>query len=415
MAVASALDTGRIIGKVALPTLAKGVIVRRPLSVALAERFGLDASAVALLRGLRDRYGPGPLRLRIPGRDFVLVLGAEDVGRVLDGSPEPFALATREKKAALAHFQPNGVLVSEGEIRTRRRHAVESVLETGHEVHSLAGNITAVVRDEADLLTRHAVSTGSLTWDGFALAWWRAVRRIVLGNGARPDRELTDELASLRAHGNWAYLHPRRERLRAKFDRRLRNHLERAEPGSLAEVVARTSASDDVDFAGQVPHWLFAFDAAGIATMRALALLAGRQPEPDHLRASVLESVRLWPTTPMILRESTERTELHGEVYAAGTTFLVFAPYFHRDPERLPFANRFTPEIWLDGRAQADPALVPFSGGPGVCPGRNLVLLTTSTMLGALLEHHTFRLRSHEIGAEVPATLNHFALKFDVE
>ena len=418
MAVASALDTGRVIGKVVLPTLAKGVIIRRPRSVALAERFQLDGSAVALVRRLRDRYGPGPLRLRIPGRSVVLVLSAEDVGRVLDGSPEPFALATREKKAALEHFQPHGVLVSQGEIRTRRRHVVESVLETDHEVHSLAANITAVVRDETDLLLRHAVSTGSLTWDGFALSWWRAVRRIVLGNGARQDHELTDELASLRAHGNWAYLHPRRERRRARFDRRLRTHLERAEPGSLAEVIARTSASEDVDVAGQVPHWLFAFDAAGIATMRALAVLAGQaepKREPDYLRACVLESVRLWPTTPMILRESTAPTELHGEDLPAGTTFLVFTPYFHRDPERLRFANRFMPEIWLDGRAQADPALVPFSGGPGVCPGRNLVLLTTSTMLGALLEHHGFRPRSHHIDPDVPATLNHFALEFAIE
>jgi cytochrome P450 len=175
--------------------------------------------------------------------------------------------------------------------------------------------------------------------------------------------------------------------LRQDFDRRLRGHLTRA-------------------------HWLFAFDAAGIATMRTLALLAGRPAE--NRRAAVLESLRLWPTTPMLLRESTRPTEWAGTTHPAGTTFLVYTPFFHRDPDRLPFADTFTPEIWLDGRAAADPALVPFSGGPGVCPGRNLVLLTTSLVLDALLEHHRFHLRSHRFGEKLPGTLDHFRLEFDV-
>jgi len=63
----------------------------------------------------------------------------------------------------------------------------------------------------------------------------------------------------------------------------------------------------------QVPQWLFAFDAAGMASFRALALLvahpdgldaaraeiaaagAARTPLPA-LRAALLEAVRLWPT-----------------------------------------------------------------------------------------------------------------------
>ena len=63
---------------------------------------------------------------------------------------------------------------------------------------------------------------------------------------------------------------------------------------------------------------------------------------------------------------------------------------------------------------QTDFGIKPFSGGPGVCPGRNLVLLTTSAMLDAMLEHHRFHLRSHELGEELPGTLDHFRLEFDV-
>jgi len=35
-------------------------------------------------------------------------------------------------------------------------------------------------------------------------------------------------------------------------------------------------------------------------------------------------------------------------------------------------------------------------------------------MLDAMLEHHHFRLRSHELGDELPGTLDHFRLEFDV-
>ena len=82
------------------------------------------------------------------------------------------------------------------------------------------------------------------------------------------------------------------------------------------------SATVGLDPIGQVPHWLFAFDAAGMATVRALALLAAHPgsksrsetTNPDtpqkrpYLQAAVLESVRLWPTTPALLRETVEDT-----------------------------------------------------------------------------------------------------------
>jgi cytochrome P450 len=53
----------------------------------------------------------------------------------------------------------------------------------------------------------------------------------------------------------------------------------------------------------------------------------------------------------------------------------------------LPDANRFAPEIWLDGDESYQRPLIPFSAGPAGCPGRNLVLLTTSMLIAQLLEH----------------------------
>ncbi|MEU4745957.1 cytochrome P450 [Actinosynnema sp. NPDC023658] len=388
MAVASRLDTGRAFAEVLLPTLAKGVVVRRPAVVAVAAKARTDAVAVATMRRFRERYGPEPLRLRVTGRSIAVLLDPVDVSRLLADSPTPFALATREKKAALAHFQPHGVLISTGEERARRRAVNDDVLRPDRI------DVPGIVSDEADLLLRHVRTAGELTWDAFAQAWWRAARRIVLGSSAREDVELTDLLRTLRGNANWAYLHPRRERLRKRFEERLRGHLERGEPGSLASL-----APVD-ELLRQVPHWLFAFDAAGIATMRALAI--GGEGE-----AGIWESARLWPTTPVILRESTEPTRWHGTWLPAGTTFVVFVPYFHRDPDRLAYADSYAPENWP---APNDPGLVPFSGGPGICPGRDLVLVAGRTMLDALREH----LDVPTLHAPLPTTLNHFGLTFTV-
>jgi cytochrome P450 len=212
--------------------------------------------------------------------------------------------------------------------------------------------------------------------------------------------------------------------VRERFERALRSHLDRAEPGSLASLLSEEGEE-------QVPHWLFASDAAGIATFRALHLVASypHEAEPlraelddsdlstpqrlDQVRAAVLESVRLWPTTPLLLRQSTEPTTWGRVEAPEGTTFAVFTPFFHRDWHTLTYANRFQPRIWLDGEAALNPALVPFSDGPGVCPGRNFALLIASTALAAVLEHHTaIPTSAVSMTPDVPATVNHFALTF---
>jgi cytochrome P450 len=421
VARASGWDTLRISVGVLAPIVARGVIVRRPRVVAVLEKIDADRRAGRLLGRIADRYGPGPLLLRIPGRSVAVVLDPEDVHRVLAETPEPFTPDNREKHAALAHFQPAGVLISRGRARTERRRFNEAVLETGRPVHRLAGPVTAVIADEVDRVD------GDLSWDAFNAMWWRIVRRTVLGDDARDDHELTDLLRSLRADANWAYLKPRRRQVRERFQSRLRRYLDRARPGSLAELVAETPATDETEPDQQVPHWLFAFDAAGIASFRTLALLAAHpaqlqwartdpsRPDLPRLRACVLESVRLWPTTPAILRDATRETTWRGRVLPAGTALLIVTPFFHRDERTLPYANTFTPDIWLDGRAEHAYSLVPFSSGPGACPGRDLVLFTTSTLLAALLDRFDVRPTQPnrlDPSRPMPGTLNPFTLGF---
>jgi cytochrome P450 len=428
--VATLRDTLGVIAEVVLPTVAKGVIIRRPRVMAAADWLELDRRAIRRMQRLQETYGPGPLCLRLPGRSYSVILSPDDVHRVLEGSPEPFATAAAEKQAALAHFQPDGVLISHGPDRADRRRFNEAVLDTDRPVHRLAERFVVVVDEEANVLLAEARRCGTLDWDAFADAWFRTVRRVVFGDAARDDRGLRVALDR-----NWSFLRRRRTALRRRFYARLQAHLTRAEPGSLAAVMATIPASERTAPAQQVPQWLFAFDPAGMATFRALALLAAHpaqaaqaraeiadRPDParlglPYLRACILESLRLWPTTPIVLRETTSDTAWETAVMPAGTAVVIFAPYFHRDDRHLPYADSFRPELWLEDRSAGDWPLIPFSGGPAMCPGRNLVLLLGSAMLAALLNERELRLERLDRldpSRPLPATLDNFSLRFEL-
>jgi cytochrome P450 len=402
------------------------------------ERLQADTRAVTRIQRLRDQFGKGPVELAIPGRRIVVLLDPDDVGRVLAEAPTPFHPANREKRKALQWFQPHGVLISRGPIRERRRVVNEAALDTQSDLHRHAPLFTDVITAEMSELVAEALAGRRLDSAMVMTAWWRMVRRLVLGSRARDDDAITDDLLRLRKSGNWSFLSLPHYRRRSQFFERLYRYAEQPESGTLVNALAEIPAGGAVDPVGQVPQWIFAFDAAGMAVCRALALLAthpeqhalamveaDRPGEPllrPYLRACVLESVRLWPTTPTILRDTTEDTTWRDGAerfsIANGAGLMIVTPAFHRDDQLLPFAHQFAPDIWLDGRAHQYPQLVPFSAGPAECPGRNLVLLVTSTVLANLVGSLTLDLTSRprlSPGAPLPMTLNQLTLTFDAQ
>ncbi|GAB3220492.1 cytochrome P450 [Mycolicibacterium hippocampi] len=430
-AVATLTDLG-------LSSIAAGVLARRRPVMRLLERTQADARASRRMHLLRSRYGRGPVEVVLPGRRIIVVLDPEDVGQVLADAPTPFHPANREKRKALQWFQPRGVLFSRGPIRRQRREFNETVLQTDSEVHRLAPHFAAVIAEEARELTTRAAESRQLDSSQFMTVWWRVVRRLAFGDAARDDEEITDQLLRLRKAGNWSFLALPHYRERSRFLDHLYRYAEDPQPGTLVSAVGETRAPGGVDQVGQMPQWLFAFDAAGMASLRALALLASHPEElkraiedaadPEdpalrpYLRASVLESVRLWPTTPAILRDTTEVTTWREGsdrfTIDKGAGLVIVVPAFHRDGQLLPYAHQFVPDIWLDGRAVQQPQLVPFSAGPAECPGRNLVLLATSTLLAHLLDTVELRLTSMprlSPDKPLPLTLNQLTLEFDVQ
>jgi cytochrome P450 len=430
---ASAPDTARLLLGVFLPTIAKGPIIRRPWAVALSARLDLDTRAVGVVRRLHAKYPDGPLMLKLPIRRQAVVLAPGDVNTVLARSPEPFSPASSEKKAALSHFQPHNVLISRGPVRSVRRALQEQVLDTDHPVHHLADRFVPVVEEEMQELLAEARRSGSLPWADFLDAWYRVVRRVVFGDHARDDKDLTAMVIRLRKDGNWAFLKLVRKKTRARFLHRIAEELADAEPGSLAAVMAAAPKADGAEPADQVPQWLFAFDPAGMATFRALTVLAthpeamaaaraeadadtsGRRFLP-YLRASVLETLRLWPTTPMILRETTSPVEWPQGLMPAKCGVLVYAPYFHRDDRSLRSAHNFSPERWMSDEDDGWP-LVPFSDGPVVCPGKQLVLLLTSAALAGIVSGNDVRVQegqSLDPSRPLPGTLDNYSVTLGV-
>ncbi|MDB5474488.1 MAG: cytochrome [Devosia sp.] len=429
---ASLADTLAVLKDVVLPTLAKGPLIRRRKFVGFAERNHLDDKAVKRLQALRAKYGPGPLVLPIPFRPQAVLLARDDVTAVLEGSPEPFKAATLEKRAALGHFEPAAVLASHGPERTTRRRLNEQTLETGCEMHSLAEQLAGVIAEEMDLVAGQAKSQGVLDWDGFFTGWFRMVRRIVLGDAARDDSELTDMLQDLRYRGNYAFLRRKDHASRDVLLQRLQDYVERAQPGSLAGRMAAAWTHPSQKPNHQLPQYLFAFDPGAMAGFRTLALLSAH-PDAGHkvreefaatrneiaprlafLKSCYLEALRLWPTTPVILRETTQRVQWAEGHLDGATHIIIFAPFFHRDDETLPQAHSFDPGLWAGGISRPDLALVPFSHGPVVCPAAHFVPMVATLALRRLLGQTSLRLAQPErlSPRRLPGTLDNYTLSF---
>src|SRR3954453_1515262 len=188
VAPANSIDTLHVFGSVMLPTFGKGIFIRRPTMEAAAERMGFDTGAVKAMQHLRQKYGPAPLLLAIPGRPQLLLLDARDVIRVLNGTPRPFRTDTKEKCSALNHFEPGNVLVSDPARRAVLRPLHEAALRTSSTVHPLMSRFHEIIQDELRPVLRADVH--EIAWATFANAWFRVVRRIVLGDRARDDRTL---------------------------------------------------------------------------------------------------------------------------------------------------------------------------------------------------------------------------------
>ncbi|MEA2308570.1 MAG: hypothetical protein QOI65_856 [Thermoleophilaceae bacterium] len=426
---ASLLENARFNALVVVPNAVKGLFRPRRQAVAALTRAGVDRRAVGLLRGISRSHGPGPVWVRVVKDRALLVLSRDDVRRVLGGSPHPFASDPEGKRKGMTAFQPDALTISRDGAWENRRPFNEAVLDTGRP-HRLTDRFAAVVREEAAELLRAADSNeGRLEWDAWHRTLRRITRRVVLGDAAREDESLTELLGELMSEANRMPGEPS-ERL-PELTERIRRYVDAGEEGSLVSLFAEAPSDEETRVEGQVPHWLFAtHDTLAINAFRCLALiashprqraaveseLAGDAAGGPYLAACLHEAMRLWPTTPMLARETVEDVEWDGATVPAGTQVLIVNTFMHRDPDRHDFADRFAPEAWTDGTAADDWSFNHLSHGPQGCPGSGLALLVGTTLLATLLGERHVRLVEPQLDPErpLPHALDFFALRFEV-
>ena len=427
---ASLLEGVRFTAQVAVPNVIQGLFRRRHSAVALGSKTGADALAAGFMAGLKRSYGEGPVWVRVAKDEALLLLGRGPIRHALEGSPDPFAADPEPKRSAMAKFQPHALTISRGEDWEDRRRFTEAVLETDRPVHSEANRFAAICAEEVSRLREQR----TLEFEAFNRAIRRITRRLILGEAAADDDDLSNMLGELMDKSNPPGGGD--STLYRRYMAALRSYVEAGAEGSLVGRFPDAPVTDRTEPAGQVTHWLFALgDTLAINALRCLALLASFEAERErviaeaaevdlrsgedvaalgYLGACLQEAMRLWPTTPMLSREVVRDVDWDGVHLRAGTQLLIVNSFTHRDREAFASADRFDPEQWISGKAAEEWSFNHFSHGPQGCPGTALALFVGKAVLAGLLRDTGVRLIAPALDPSkpLPHTLDYFETRF---
>ncbi|MDT5349638.1 MAG: hypothetical protein QOH91_2925 [Mycobacterium sp.] len=398
---ASVIEGLRFTAQIGAPNIILGLFSKREVPTRIASMVAADYLGYRLVDGMVQSYGPGPFYVRVARDEALLVHHPDDLRFVLGGSPDPFASDPDAKRKGMAAFQPEALTISRGQEWQDRRKFAEAVLDTDQPMHRLAQPFVDVAADTAAEL-----AAGTIRWQNFNEAVQRLTRRVVLGAAAADDTELTDLLGELMSAGNRMPGEPAPRY--DEFVSRIESHLADAEAGSLAALIPR-APDPGVAPAGQIVHWLFAMgDTLAANAFRTLGVLSTHHEQLhevnvemadadigsaagiaklDYLAGCLFETMRLWPTTQLFGRVTTRDVEFpNGAVLPEGQQVLIYNVFNHRNRNRIPYADKFSPGEWVSGDAGDDWSYNFFSHGPQGCPGAGLAVFLGQAILAQLID-----------------------------
>ncbi|KJH47394.1 unspecific monooxygenase [Dictyocaulus viviparus] len=111
-----------------------------------------------------------------------------------------------------------------------------------------------------------------------------------------------------------------------------------------------------------------------------------------YLEACVKETLRLYPSVPLIARQVVEDVKIRDHLLPAGTGVAVIPSMVHRDPNYWDDPEVFRPERFINGEIKHPYAYIPFSAGSRNCIGQRFALMEEKCILALLMRH--LRVRS---------------------
>ena len=393
-----------------VPMALQGVFRKRPFWVKFFGKLHPDPLGRRFVARLRAKYHAPFVDLRMLTRRTRLVLDIDAIRHVLEHSPDAYA-DPRSKREGMSVFQPHAVTISRLPPWVVRRWFNATVLAAG--VGSpLDAHLMTVVRDEVGRW--HARSPTRLVWSDLQELFDRLTLRIVFGDGATEDRALLAALDALMRAANRVLFRRRPAGAFEALDGGIRRYLAVGDPQSLVGVAAQLLRSphrwpeekvpppEVLRAENQVPHWLFAMkDTLAANTAFTLALLAAHPAARSRawtpprerptlatdlhgaylLEGCVQEAMRLWPTTPMLLREATCAGVL-GDVHGPGLQVLIWNAANHRDAAVVPNSDRFDPDRWAPGEPNWQ--MNHLSNGRQGCAGKALALFLAKAVIAEI-------------------------------
>ena len=430
---ASVLEGIRFTAQIGAPSIILGLFNKRELPTRIASTVGADYFGYRLVEGMVRSYGPGPFYVRVARDETLLLHDPADLKFVLSSSPDPFASDLETKRKGMAAFQPDALTISRGQTWEDRRRFADAVLDSDKPMHRMAQPFVGIAAETAKQL-----ASETIRWQNFNAAFQRMTRRVVFGNRAADDTRLTEILGEMMSAGNKMPGEPASQY--SEFISMIDGYLDAPEPDSLAAMIPQAPALPDATPSGQVIHWLFAMgDTLAANVFRALSALAAHDEQRyevevemanrdimsgpgiaslDYLAGCLFETMRLWPATSMFGRVAIRDVEFpNGAVLPAGGQVLIYNVFNHRNRDRIPYADRFSPGEWVSGDAGSDWSYNFFSHGPQVCPGIGLSMLLGQTVLAHLLDAGTPVVSGTRLDPSktLPHSLDLYGFSIDVE
>ncbi|XP_033171506.1 probable cytochrome P450 4d14 [Drosophila mauritiana] len=126
--------------------------------------------------------------------------------------------------------------------------------------------------------------------------------------------------------------------------------------------------------------------------------------ELKYLECVIKESLRLFPSVPLIGRYISQDTVLDGKLIPADSNVVIFIYHAQRDPDYFPDPEKFIPERFsMERKGEINPfAYTPFSAGPRNCIGQKFAMLEMKSTISKMVRH--FELLP--LGEEVQPVLN---------